>query len=506
MLAATIIASSMVFIDGTLVNVALPALQRELLASLAAVQWVVEAYALLLAALLLVGGAAGDRFGRRRIFSIGVAIFAVASIGCALAGNVAQLIVARGAQGIGGALLVPGSLAIISASFDDNARGKAIGTWSAATALTTALGPVIGGWLIDHGSWRAAFLLNVPLAIVVLVLASRYVPESRNPDEAGPLDWAGALLVTAGLGAVVYALIEAPARGFGASRVVVGLVAGAAALIAFVFVERTARRPMVPLQLFRSRAFTGANVLTLMLYAALGGGFFFVPLDLIQVQHYSATEAGAALLPLALLLAALSRWSGGLVERHGARLPLVAGPIVAACGFALFAVPGIGGSYWLTFFPAVVVLGLGLGVTVAPLTTTVMSAAPTDLVGAASGINNAVSRVAGLIAVAAFGVIIVPIFERSLHENLDGAGIGPAVISVLESQRDRLAAIDIPPTLGARDRTVAERAIAEAFVDGFRWVMLACAALSLAGAAGAWVTAKDVNPGTRPPGEGGTAV
>jgi len=498
-LAATIVASSMVFIDGTLVNVALPALQRELAASLAGVQWVVEAYALLLAALLLVGGAAGDRFGRRRVFSIGVAIFAVASIGCAVAANVAQLIAARAVQGVGGALLVPGSLAIISAAFDENARGKAIGTWSAATALTTALGPVIGGWLIDHGSWRAAFLLNVPLAIVVLVLAPRYVPESRNPDETGPLDWIGALLVTAGLGAVVYALIEAPTRGFGAARVVVGLVAGAAALATFVAIERRQRQPMVPLQLFRSRAFTGANVLTLLLYAALGGGLFFVPLDLIEVQRYSATEAGAALLPLVALLAALSRWSGGLVARHGARAPLVGGPIVAACGFALFAVPDVGGNYWLTFFPAVVILGLGLGITVAPLTTIVMNAAPADLVGAASGINNAASRVAGLLAVAALGIIIVPIFERSLHWNLAGTGIAPSVIEVLERQRDRLGAIDVPPTLDVHTRSVVEQAIAGAFVDGFRAVMLVCAALALAGAAGAWLTVKDVRPDHSPP-------
>jgi EmrB/QacA subfamily drug resistance transporter len=489
----------MVFIDGTLVNVALPALQRELAASLAGVQWVVEAYALLLAALLLVGGAAGDRFGRRRVFSIGVAIFAAASIGCAVAANVAQLIAARAVQGIGGALLVPGSLAIISASFDEDGRGKAIGTWSAATALTTALGPVIGGWLIDHGSWRAAFLLNVPLATVVLVLAPRYVPESRNPDETGPLDWIGALLVTAGLGALVYALIEAPARGFGAARVLVGLVAGGAALAGFVAVERRQRQPMVPLQLFRSRAFTGANVLTLLLYAALGGGLFFVPLDLIEVQRYSATAAGAALLPLVVLIAALSRWSGGLVARHGARLPLIGGPAVAACGFALFAVPGVGGSYWLTFFPAVVVLGLGLGITVAPLTTAVMNAAPADLVGAASGINNAASRVAGLLAVAALGIVIVPIFERSLHRNLDDASIAPSVIGVLETQRDRLGGIDVPPTLDARERSVVEQAIAGAFVDGFRCVMLACAALALAGAGGAWLTIRDVRPDRPPP-------
>lgn len=487
MLAATIGASSMVFIDGTLVNVALPALQRDLAATFSDVQWVVEAYALLLAALLLVGGAAGDRYGRRRVFAIGIALFAAASIGCGLAGSVAQLIAARAVQGVGGALLVPGSLAIISASFDPGDRGKAIGTWSAATALTTALGPVIGGWLIDHGSWRAAFLLNVPLALAVLVLTARHVRESRNAGDSGPIDWAGALLTTAGLGAIVYGLIESSTRGVGDPRVLGSVVAGAIALAGFVVVERRQASPMIPLQLFRVRAFTGANVLTLLLYAALGGSLFFVPLDLIEVHHYSATAAGAALLPLVVLLAALSRWSGGLVDRHGARLPLVAGPAIAACGFALLAVPSVGGSYWTTFFPAIVVLGVGLGITVAPLTTTVMNAVPQDFVGAASGINNAASRVAGLLAVAVFGVIMLPIFERGLDQRLEREHVAPTVSQALARQRGKLAAIELPATLDARDKAAAERAVADAFVSGFRAIMLVSAALALAGAASGWL-------------------
>jgi EmrB/QacA subfamily drug resistance transporter len=488
----------MVFIDGTLVNVALPALQREFSATFADVQWVVEAYALLLAALLLVGGAAGDRFGRRRVFSIGVAVFAAASIACGFAVTVGQLIAARAAQGVGGALLVPGSLAIISASFETLERGRAIGTWSAATALTTALGPVIGGSLIDHGSWRAAFFLNVPLAVIALVLTARHVPESRNANDAGAIDWAGALLATAGLGAVVYGLIESTTAGWATARVLVSLAAGIAVLAAFIVVERGQASPMIPLQLFRSRAFRSANVLTLLLYAALGGSLFFVPLDLIEVRHYSATAAGAALLPLIVLLAALSRWSGGLVDRYGARVPLVAGPAVAACGFALLAVPGVGGSYWLTFFPAIVVLGLGLGITVAPLTTTVMNAMPADFVGAASGINNAASRVAGLLAVAAFGVIMLPIFGHTLDARLDRAEAPATVRQALARQRGKLAAIELPPTLDVRERASAERAIAEAFVAGFRTVMLVSATLALAGAFSAWIALGDKS--AAPPG------
>jgi EmrB/QacA subfamily drug resistance transporter len=476
----------MVFIDGTLVNVALPALQRDLGASLADVQWVVEAYTLSLAALLLAGGAAGDRFGRRRVFSIGVTLFAIASIGCGFARTIGELIAARAAQGVGGALLVPGSLAIIRASFADRDRGKAIATWSAATALTTALGPIVGGWLIDHGSWRAAFFINVPLAAIVLVSTSRHVPESRNEQQQGGLDWLGAMLATLGLGAIVYAFIEAPLRGWASAIVIVPIAIGIAALIAFVFVESRHRSPTIPLHLFRSRAFSGANLLTLLLYAALGGSLFFVPLNLIQVQHYSATAAGAALLPLVALLAGLSRASTRLVDRFGARLPLVVGPVIAACGFALFAVPGADGTYWTTFFPPMVVLGLGLAITVAPLTATVMNALDAAYAGAASGINNAASRAAGLLAIAVFGLVMVPIFEQTLHQRLDGAALPPVVSETLHAQRSKLAAIQLPPDTDAATRHVVERAVADAFVAGFRCIMLLSAGLAIAGAGAAW--------------------
>ena len=492
----------MVFIDGTVVNVALPALQRDLAANLSDVQWVVESYALFLAALLLVGGAAGDRFGRRRVFSLGVAVFAAASVWCGLAGGVRELIVARAVQGIGGALLVPGSLAIISASFEEGERGKAIGTWSAATAVTTALGPVLGGWLIDHGSWRAAFFMNIPLAVVVLVLTQRHVPESRNAQSHGRIDWPGALLVTLGLGAVVYGLIESSAAGWANPATVFPLLLSALALTGFILVEMRHPAPMIALQLFRSRAFTGANLLTFLLYAALGGSLFFVPLNLIQVQKYSTTAAGAALLPLVLLLAVLSRWSGGLIDRHGANVPLVVGPVIAACGFALFAVPGVGGSYWLTFFPAIVVLGLGLAISVAPLTTTVMNSVSTDYAGAASGINNAAARIAGLLAVALFGVIMIPIFNRSLHDRLNGVDIAPAVIESVERQRTKLAAIELPSSVEPRSRTAAELAIEQAFVAGFRWIMVVSALFALAGAASAWALIGSANrrvEGNAPP-------
>ncbi|HEY2819097.1 MAG TPA: MFS transporter [Casimicrobiaceae bacterium] len=486
-LATTIIASSMAFIDGTVVNVALPALQRELSASLGDVQWVVEAYALFLAALLLVGGAAGDRFGRRRVFLIGVVIFAAASTWCGLAASVRQLIAARAVQGVGAALLVPGSLAIISASFDEQSRGKAIGTWSGASALMAALGPVLGGFLIDHFSWRAAFFINVPLALAVLYLAFRNVPESADPGARGAIDWKGASLVTLGLGGIVSAMIEAPQRGWTHPVVLVTTVAGLCALAAFVWVERRETQPMLPLTLFRSSTFTGANVLTFLLYGGLGGSLFFLPLDLIQVHRYSTTAAGAALLPFILLMSLLSRWSGGLIDRYGARRPLIVGPIVVAAGFALFAVPGTGGSYWLTFFPAAVVLGLGMVISIAPLTTAVLNAVEERFAGAASGINNAASRVSALIAVAVFGLIMTPIFNRVLDVEFRRATFPPTVASAVEQQRNRLAAIELPQDLDAATKGAAQAAIADAFVAGFRAVMLLSAVLALGGAASAWL-------------------
>lgn len=492
-LVATILASGMVFIDGTAVNVALPALQRELGANIADVQWVVESYALLLAALLLAGGAAGDRFGRRRVFALGVALFAAASAWCGSAAAVGELVAARAAQGIGAALLVPGSLAIISASFDARARGAAIGTWSGATAITAALGPVLGGWMIDHLSWRAVFFINVPLALAVLALTARYVPESSNPDARGTLDWRGAALATLGLAALVYALIEAPAAGRASAAILGPLALGAAALAAFVALEARVDSPMVPLALFRSRRFSGANLMTFLLYAGLGGGLFFLPLNLIQVQGFSSTEAGAALLPFILLMFTLSRWSGGLVERYGARLPLVAGPLVAAVGFALFALPSTGAGYWRGFFPAVLVLGLGMSLSVAPLTTTVMNSVGDAYSGAASGINNAASRVAALLAVAAFGIVLSSAFDRSLDARLAREGAQAAVVAAVDAQRDRLAAIELPASLPAPARAAARRAIDDAFVAGFRRVMLGAALLAVASALSAWALIRNTS-------------
>ena len=503
-LAATILASSLVFVDGTVVNVALPQLQHAFDATIFQSQWVVESYALFLATLLLLGGVAGDRYGRRRVFSIGVLVFAAASGWCAAARSIDELIVARALQGIGGALLVPGSLAILGASFSQQSRGKAIGIWSGYTAIASALGPVLGGWLIDHYSWRWAFVINIPFAIAVLAITQWRVRESRDPA-APALDWLSAMLATAGMGALVFALIESAQRGWTNAYVAGAFALSAIALGAFAVLQTRVAASMLPPHLFRSRNFTGANLLTLLLYAALGGGLFFFPLNLIQVQGYSTAAAGAAFLPFVMLMFALSRWSGGLVDRFGARLPLVIGPVIAAGGFALFAVPGVGGSYWTTFFPAVLVLGLGMAVCVAPLTTTVMNALDTNLAGAASGVNNAVSRIAALLAIALFGIVMNHVFNTHLGARVDALAIPADIVHALTAERAKLGAMEIPETLDRKVRTELQAAVAQSFVAGFRWVMVLSALMALASAAIAWIlitpqkpSGKAISPKKRP--------
>jgi len=471
----------MAFIDGTVVNVALPALQTNLNATAADVQWVIESYALLLSALLLVGGSLGDHYGRRRVFVLGVVIFAVASGLCGFAGSIHQLIAARVAQGFGAALLVPGSLAIISNSFSEQERGRAIGVWSAFSAITTGIGPVLGGWLIEHVSWRAVFFINLPLAFAVVLISLRHIAENSG-RESTRVDWLGAILAALGLGALVYGLIESSQVGFNDRSVIIALAAGVIVLILFVFVELRLSHPMLPLTLFRSRTFAGTNLLTFLLYAALGGTLFFLPLNLIQVQHYSPTAAGAVLLPFILIMSLLSRWSGGLVSRYGPRIPLIVGPLITAAGYLLFLLPGIGGSYWTNFFPPVVILGLGMAITVAPLTTTVMSSLTQDRAGIASGVNNAVARTASLIAIAVLGVVMIHVFTTNLGDRLIGANLPPSVVHSVQTQSTRLAAIDIPENVNRGTQELIRRAIDESFVSGFKWVMLIGAALAVASA------------------------
>ena len=485
-LTATILGSSMAFIDSTVVNVALPAMQAGFRATLVDMQWVVESYGLFLGALILAGGSLGDLFGRRMIFLVGVGIFSVASAGCGCASNIHHLIVARSIQGVGAALLVPGSLAIISTSFDEKSRGQAIGTWSGFTAITTAVGPVLGGWLVEHASWRWAFFINLPLAAAVLAISLWRIPESRRAT-AGRIDWIGALLATLGLGGLVYGFLESVNLGW-TNRLVFGsLIVGFGGLIAFVFVELLVTSPMVPLTLFGSRRFSGANLLTLFLYSAIGIFFFLFPLNLIQVQEYSQTATGTAILPFILLMFLLSRWAGGLVTRYGARGPLILGPLIATTGFALFAVPSIGDSYWKSFFPALVILGLGMTVTVAPLTTVVMNSVKQDLVGTASGINNAVARVAGVLAIAVLGIVMVKAFSFHLNRSLLGLSLPSHILQELHASAIKLAGLQPPSGLDPTANAALKESVKKAFVYGFRIVMVICSALSLASAAVTWL-------------------
>jgi EmrB/QacA subfamily drug resistance transporter len=486
-LAATILGTSTAFIDGSVVSIALPAIQAALSARVSEAQWIVNSYMLLLGALILIGGAAGDRFGRRRIFIIGVLAFTAASVACGLAPSGPVLIGARALQGVGAALLVPTSLAIISAAFPEKERGRAIGTWAGASALTTALGPVLGGWLTDAVSWRAIFFINVPVAALALVLTLWHMPESRDRNTQH-IDWVGAALAVAGLGGLTYGLTLASESSWADPKVLAAVIAGAAVLAAFAWFEGRSRAPMMPLQLFRDPDFSGANAITLLLYFSLSGALFFLPFNLIRIQGYSAALAGAAFLPFTLIMGLLSRWSGGLIERCGPRLLLMIGPAIVAVAFVLFAVPGIGGSYWTTFFPPMAVLGFGMAISVAPLTTTVMRGAEDRYAGVASGINNAMARVAGLLAVALLGSIAVGVFARTLDDRLDRLHARSEVRSALRAEVPKLAEAAVPKSVAPAERPVLERTLHESFVRSFRVVSLVAAAFAALSAAIAWLT------------------
>jgi EmrB/QacA subfamily drug resistance transporter len=418
---------------------------------------------------------------------IGAALFSVSSIGCSLSADMDQLIAARAVQGIGAALLVPGSLALISVNFPPSERGAAIGTWSAFIGIAAAVGPVVGGFLVEHYSWTWAFWVNVPVSAALLVICATRVPKSLGSGDRGPVDVLGACLVTVGLAGVVFALIEAPPRGWAATSVWMAACIGISALAWFIRVEARSAAPMVPLSLFRERHFAAANLLTLLLYAGLGGSLFFLPLNLIQVQGYGATSAGAALLPLIAIMFALSRWAGSLVDVFGSKLPLVVGPVVAAVGFAMFAVPSVNSHYWTTFFPAICILGLGMTITVAPLTTTVMNAVGSELAGTASGVNNAVSRTAALLAIAVFGIVLTSVFNIRLNAELARVHAPAELVAAVMSQRQKLAGIVIPSGYSASVTAALKHAIGLSFVAGYRCVMLVSAALALLSAISAWV-------------------
>jgi EmrB/QacA subfamily drug resistance transporter len=480
-LLVAILASSISYIDESVVNVALPAIETDLGASIVVIQWLVNAYTLTLSAFLLLGGAAGDHFGRRRILVAGVAIFAAASVWCGLSPNIVQLILARAIQGGGAALLIPCSLAIIGATFDDSERGKAIGTWAGFSAVAAAIGPLLGGWIVDHFTWRWIFLINPLLAIPTLGIALYRVPESRDAEAKGSLDWRGALLGFTSLGSLIFGLMAAPVSGWTDAIVLVALLTGVLLLATFAWEEARNPSPILPLELFRSRTFSAINLLTLVLYAALGGALFFLPFALIQVQGFSAALAGTVFVPLTLIIGALSRWSGGLLDRFDAKWLLVVGPTIASLGFGLLALPIGGESYW-AFLAPMTILGLGMVVTVAPLTTTVIEAVPAHQTGMAAGINNAVSSLASLLAVAGLGALALGIYDHALDHKLAADSLSANVQQAVRIARQQFVTAPALSTVQGNDRVVAETIVKGALAESIQIMMLVCAALALAAA------------------------
>jgi EmrB/QacA subfamily drug resistance transporter len=456
-LLATVLGSGMAFLDATVVSIALPQIGRDLGAGAAGLQWVVNAYTLSMAAFILLGGSLGDRFGRRRVFLAGVACFAAASALCGLAPDIGTLVAARGLQGIGGALLAPGSLAILQSSFAPAERGRAIGAWSGLAGMAGAVGPLLGGWLVEVASWRLVFLINLPVALAVLLVTLRHVPESADPGAVRRLDAAGTVLAAVGLGGVTYGLTAWSARGPSDPVVLGALALGAVALVAFGAAERRSRAPMLPLDLFRSRVFSAVNAVTFVVYAALSGVFFFLVVDLQVVARFPPVTAGLSLLPVTLLMLVLSARVGALAARIGPRLPMTLGPLLCAPALLGFSRIGEGARYVPDVLPWVTVLGLGLSLTVAPLTATALAAVEDRHAGLASGVNNAVARTAGLLAVAVLPLV---------------SGVGRSLTD--------------PVTLGPAHRTA----------------MLICAGLMVLGSVLAWATIPSSYAAIRPPADG----
>ena len=482
-LLATILASSMVFIDSTALNVALPALQEDLGITGTELLWIINGYALFLSALLLVGGSLGDLYGRKKVFLTGLGIFSISSLICGISQSPLQLILARAFQGIGGALLTPGSLSILSSQFGVEKRGSAIGLWSTFSALTAVLGPILGGWLAGLGLWRVIFFMNVPLSVVVFITMLTRVPESRN-HEAQRLDVWGAILVTIGLAGITYGFIESPKQGFGNIRIMSSIIIGGISLIGFMVVQRYSKHPMMPLKLFNSRTFSGANLLTLFVYAALGGAMFFLPLNLIQIQGYSELQAGLALLPMIVLIAGISTFIGKFSDKMGARIPLIIGPIITSAGFFLFSTYGITngpGAYWTSFFISFLLLGTGMGITVAPLTTAVMGAVSEDYAGIASGINNTLARSAGVLAVALLGAMVLYTFTKSIEQEIVGMDISKSIKNEIVIESSNFAAAKVPESLSVEKAKLVKKLFNDSFVSAFNRIVYVASFLTLLG-------------------------
>lgn len=482
-MASVIMASAMAFIDGTALNVVLPSLQRDLSASGADLFWILNAYLLMLAALILVGGSLGDRLGRKKVFMTGILVFIIGSTACGFAPSVGYLIAFRIIQGIGGALMIPGSLSLLSSSIDEKERGKAIGTWSAITTVVTIGGPVIGGALADAGLWRYIFFINVPIGLAALIILQRHVKESRGEAGDPTLDFPGVFTIALGLACLTFGFLRIPALGFNNWLIYLTLGSGLLLLVAFIIIEGKSKHPMMPLHLFSNISFSGANLLTFFLYAGLGAGMLFLSLNMVQAQGYSQLESGLTFLPFTVLMISIARPAGSLADKIGPRLLLIAGPATAGIGLLVLSFVGEtrgAKDYWTTFFPGIVIFALGMSFTVAPLTTTVMKSVSDEFSGTASGVNNAVSRIASVFANAIFGALAVLFFSSALQKTL------PPNLKADQTvlhQAANLGNAKPPSSLTGDDRTTVEHAYRSAFIDAYTQIMRCAAALAFLGAA-----------------------
>lgn len=466
---ATILASGMAFLDGSVVNVAIPTIQAKLNATITGIQWLVNGYMLLLCSLILISGALGDRFGRKKIFTWGIGLFIISSFLCSISQNITQLALFRGLQGIGGAMMVPGSLSIINLSFEEKVRGRAIGLWSGFAGGVAALGPFLGGYLVQTWGWPSIFYINIPLGLLALFFTIRYVPESRN-IESTKIDITGSFLLFLSLLGISFALISAPDLGLYNPFIMLSFLIGIVLFVSFVLIEKKIVEPIVPFTIFKSRLVTGANLATFFLYFALSGVVFFLVLNLQQIQHYSPVTAGLAMLPSILLITFLSGKGGSIADKIGPRLPMILGPLIVSIGMTLLVLPGKNAVYLTQYLPGLVLFGLGMALVIAPLTKSAL-AVESKYSGAASGVNNAVARVAGLLAVAMLGIIVVSLFKVQLHHNLANTNLTSIQQHQIIAQENKLGGIEIPQSFSFTEKNIANDVIDDAFLYGFRWAI-----------------------------------
>lgn len=475
-LIATILASGMAFLDGTVVNIAIPAIQSQFNSTLSNIQWVISGYSLMLCSLILLSGALGDKFGRKRIFLYGIILFTISSFLCSISQSISELILFRFIQGIGGAMMVPGSLSIIDVSFADEIRGRAIGLWSGFAGGVAALGPFLGGWLVQMFHWPSIFYINIPLGIIAAFITFKFVPESKNVHSQ-KIDLIGSALIFLSLLGITYGLISAPNDGWTNPLTLMTLIGGIILFILFIFSQLKLKEPLIPIQIFKSPLVSGANIVTLFLYFALSGLIFFLVLNLQQIQHYTPIQAGLAVLPSIILITFLSEEGGNLADKIGPRIPMIVGPIIVAIGMAYLIIPGVNVNYWTQIFPGLILFGTGMSLVIAPLTKSALEV-DSDHSGAASGINNAVARIAGLLAVALLGAIVLSVFKIHLNSDLTNSSLNNIQRHQIILQENKLGNISMPDNFNSQTKTIAQNVVDDSFIFGFRIAMLINAILA----------------------------